>query len=93
MKILSNISSLKLSTINPQLSTLRHRVVPAASPGVASQYAPDGESESFYRSVLQYRLPCIFRACGYEAARWRCVWRDEALVEDDRSCQQPCYCV
>ena len=68
----------------------RNRVISAASPGVASQYAPDGESESLYWSVLQYRLPCIFRACWNESARGRCVWRDEALVEDDRSCQQPC---
>ena len=42
------------------------------------------------RSVLQYRLPCIFRACRNESARGRCIWRDEALVEDYRSCQQPC---
>lgn len=78
-----------LSTFNPQLSSW-NRVIPAASPGIASQYAPDGEAESLYRSMLQYRLPCIFRACGNEAARGRCVWRDEALVEDNRSCQQPC---
>lgn len=47
---------------------LRHGVVTAASPGMTSQNAPDGEIQSFYRSVFHYCLTGIFGACGCEAA-------------------------
>ena len=47
---------------------LRHRVVTAASPWMTSQNAPDGEIQSFYRSVFHYCLTGIFGACGCEAA-------------------------
>ena len=72
----------------------RHWVVSAASPGVASQYAPDSQEQAFDGAVNDEGLSGIFRAGGCEATGRRRVGRYEALVEHDRqqqaACQKPC---
>ena len=68
---------------------LWHRVVAAASPGIAAQDAPDGQEQAFDRAVFENRLARILRTGRREAARWWRVGRDELLVEHDRLHQQP----
>ena len=73
----------------PFRSLSRYGIISAASPRVASQYAPDGKGKSLERSVLQDSLPGIFRAGRCEAAGRRREGRDELPVEQYREYQQP----
>lgn len=50
---------------------LWHRIVSVTSPWIAPQQPPYSQSESFYRTVLDDRLSCIFAACGSETASGR----------------------
>ena len=67
----------------------RYGIISAASPRIASQYAPDGKGKSLERSVLQDSLPGVFRTGRSEAAGRRCERRDELPVEAYRKYQQP----
>ena len=46
---------------------LRHWVVSAAAPRIASEKSPNGEVETFHWSVLDEGLSCIFRTGRSEA--------------------------
>ena len=48
---------------------LRHRIISGATPGITSEYSPDGQIEPFDRAVLQDGLSRIFAACGRKPAR------------------------
>ncbi len=60
---------------------LRHRVVTAATPWVASQYSLDGEPHPLEGSVFLDGFPCIFRAGGCESAGGWCERADALLVK------------
>ena len=60
---------------------LRHRVVTAATPWVASQYSFDGEPHPLEGPVFLDGFPCIFRAGGCESAGGWCERADALLVK------------
>ena len=65
------------------LPFLRHRIVAAASPWVASQDTPDGQSETLDRTVFHDGLLGILTASGREPARRPQQRRDTYLVKPD----------
>lgn len=62
-------------------NSLWNRVVSAAAPRVATQYAPQGKPTALYRTVFYYGFLCVLRAGGSEPACGGCEWRDALLVE------------
>jgi hypothetical protein len=68
----------------------RHWIISASSPRIASQDAPNGQQQSFYGSMLEDGLPCIFGTSGGEATGRRRVGRNKFLVKHYRLNQQPC---
>lgn len=78
------LSCLVASFCNP----LRHRVVAAASPGVTTQYAANGEIKSFDGAIFLQRFDGVLRTGGGEAACRRCKRGDASLIKSDRSDEQ-----
>ncbi len=68
---------------------LGYGVVARASPGIASQDAPNGEIEALEGTMLDDGLSCILTTGGRKATGWRCIGRDSGLVEADGHHQQP----
>ena len=73
------------------VSSLRYWVVTRAAPRIAAQDAPDGQCQTFDGTMLDERLPGIFRACGCESARGWGVGRDAYLIEADGQQHEPYY--
>lgn len=63
---------------------LRHRVVPASTPGMAAGNAAGRQPKPFKRTVFLKRLQPVLRAGRRKAAPWPQQGRDHPLVEFDQ---------
>lgn len=70
-------------------SSIRHRVIPAAAPGVAAEDAAEREGEAFERAVLGDGLDRVFTAGGREAAAGTEQRGNNVAVEFDRQQDEP----
>jgi hypothetical protein len=61
-----------------------NRVIPASSPGMATEDSLDGKNDAFYYSVLLKRLYGIFGTGRNISARCRGERRDTIFIEVDR---------
>lgn len=68
---------------------LRHGIVSATAPRIATQDAPNGEVESFDGAVFDEGLPRILGTGRGEAARRWCVRGNGGLVEANWQDEQP----
>ncbi len=69
-------------------TNLRHRIVSAAAPRVASQQTANGKIQSLYRTILAQRFHGILAARRHKPARRRQQRRNAQLVYPDRQHQQ-----
>ena len=65
------------------LGTLGYRIVAGATPGIATENAPDGKIEAFEGTMLDDGLTCVLATSGSETAGRRSHRRDNCLVEAD----------
>ena len=62
---------------------LRNRIKPTASPGMATQDAPEGKETSVKESVNFQRFHRIARACGLKTTARGQEWGNRRLVKPD----------
>lgn len=60
---------------------LWYRVITAASPGMAPQYAPTSQVEALERAMFLDGFDGITGARRGKSTRWREQWRDAGTVE------------
>lgn len=82
------IINYRFSIIHYQFPS-RHRIIPAAPPGMATQDTPHGQIESLQRAVLQDGLTGIFGTRRRKPARGTQQRRNANLIKPDRNYQHP----